>query len=141
MSIDTAAATAFLESRHQGVIIAQRRNGHPQPSNIAYAMLDGEMWISVTDGRAKTKNLRRDSKCAVHVTSDDFWKYVVVEAEAQLSPVAAEPDDETCDMLVRYFQAVGGEHDDWDEYRRAMVDEGRLIVRLPLTHVYGQLPS
>ena len=94
MSIDHDAATAFLAERTQGILIALRKNGHPQPSNIAYALIDGELWISVTETRAKTHNLRRDPRCAVHVTSDDFWRYVVVEAEAQLSATAAAPDDE-----------------------------------------------
>ncbi len=141
MSLDLDAAAAFLGERTQGILIALRKNGHPQPSNIAYALIDGELWISVTETRAKTHNLRRDPRCAVHVTSDDFWRYVVVEAEAQLSATAGSPDDEVCDMLVRYFQAVAGDHDDWDEYRRAMVADRRLIVKVPLTHVYGQLPG
>ena len=36
--------------------------------------------ISVTDGRAKTANLRRDPRASLHVTRDDFYAYAVIEA-------------------------------------------------------------
>jgi hypothetical protein len=75
------------------------------------------------------------------VTRDDFYAYVVVEATAELTPVAAEPGDATVDELVEYYRAVAGEHSDWDDYRRAMVTDRRLIVRLHPERAYGMLPS
>ena len=75
----------------------------------------------MTDGRAKTANLRRDPRASLHVTRADFYAYAVIEARAEVTPVAAEPDDATVDELVEYYRAVAGEHPDWDDYRRAMV--------------------
>jgi len=95
--------------------------------------------ISVTDGRAKTANLRRDPRASLHVNRDDFWAYAVIEADVTMLPVAQSPDDATVDALVEYYRTVVGEHDNWDEYRQAMVDDGRLLLELHPTHAYGML--
>jgi PPOX class probable F420-dependent enzyme len=111
-------------------------------SNISYHLGDDDVVrISVTDGRAKTANLRRDSRASLHVTRDDFYAYVVLECDATLTPVAQSPDDPTVEQLVEYYRAVAGEHDDWDEYRRAMVADRRLLLELRPVHAYGMLPS
>ena len=133
-------AIEFVAERKNGMLLAIKSDGRPQSSNIAYVVNDaGQILISVTEGRAKTKNLRRDPRASLHVNRDDFWAYVVVEANVQLTPVAASPDDDTVDQLVEYFRAVAGEHDNWDEYRQAMVEDQRLILTLTPTHAYGML--
>ncbi len=138
--MDISDALDFARSRRRGVITTQKRDGRPQLSNIAFVVGDdGIIRVSVTDGRAKTKNLRRDPRASLHVARDDFYAYVVIEADVELSPVAATPDDATVDELVDYYRAVAGEHDDWDEYRRAMITDQRLVLRLAPTHAYGML--
>ena len=127
----------LLEERHRGVLATLKRDGRPQLSNISYALTDGVIRISVTDGRAKTANLRRDPRASLHVTSDDFWSYVVAEGDAELTPAAADPGDATVDELVELYRSVQGEHEDWDDYRAAMVRDRRLVIRLPVRHVYG----
>ena len=135
-------ALDFARSRHQGVLVTLKQDGRPQLSNIAYVVGDdGVVSISVTDGRAKTANLRRDPRAALHVTRDDFYAYAVLEGDAELLPVAAAPDDATVDALVEYYRRVAGEHPDWDDYRRAMVADRRLLIRLRPTHAYGMLPD
>ncbi len=95
------------------------------------------MRISVTDPRAKTQNLRRDPRASLYV-SPDFGSYVVLEGTAELSPVAAALDDPTVEELIVLFRAVQGkEHPDWDEFRQAMVDDKRLVVRLRPDRAYG----
>jgi PPOX class probable F420-dependent enzyme len=132
-----AEADAFVAARSRGVLVTIRSDGRPQLSNVVYAVLDGRIRVSVTDDRAKTRNLRRDPRVALHVTSDDFWSYVVVEGEAELSPVAAEPDDATVAALLRLYETVRGElHPDRDEFGRAMVDERRLELSFAPTHRY-----
>jgi PPOX class probable F420-dependent enzyme len=128
---------ALVEGKHAGVLVTLKRDGRPQLSNINYAFGDGVVRISVTDGRAKVKNLRRDPRASLHVASDDFWSYAVVEGDAELSPVAEDPHDATVEELVTLFRDVNGEHPDWDEYRAAMVSDRRLVVRLPIGRVYG----
>lgn len=127
----------LLEERHHGVLVTLKRDGRPQLSNISYALADGVIRISVTDGRAKTANLRRDPRASLHVTSDDFWSYVVAEGEAQLTPAAADPGDATVEELVALYRSVQGEHEDWDDFRAAMVRDRRLVIRIPVGRLYG----
>lgn len=137
MELDNAIT--YAKDRHQGVLVTRRRDGGPQMSNIVYAMApDGMARISVTDDRAKTKNLRRDPASTLYVPGDSFWSYVVFDGTASLTPPTEAPDDETAEELVALYREIRGEdHPDWDEYRRVMVDERRLVVRFRPTHAYG----
>lgn len=136
--MDTTALHDLVASKHQGVLVTLKRDGRPQLSNVAYVLGDDDVIrISVTADRAKTANLRRDPRASLHVTRDDFYAYAVVEGTASLLPVAEDPHDATVDALVAYYRSVAGEHDDWDEYRRAMVADRRLVVELPVEHLYG----
>jgi PPOX class probable F420-dependent enzyme len=138
--MDINDALEFVRQRHQGILIATKSDGRPQSSNVAYAVGDdGVIRVSVTDGRAKTANLRRRPRASLHVNRDDFYAYVVIEADVQVSPVAESPDDETVAKLVEYYRTVVGEHPDWDDYRRAMVADRRLMLELHPTHAYGML--
>ncbi|MES4891720.1 PPOX class F420-dependent oxidoreductase [Streptomyces sp. NPDC096012] len=129
----------LLADGHGGVLVTLKRDGRPQLSNVSHAYYPDEriIRISVTDDRAKTRNLRRDPRASYHVTSADRWAYTVAEGTAELSPVAADPHDETVEELVRLYRDVLGEHPDWDDYRAAMVRDRRLVVRLPVERVYG----
>jgi hypothetical protein len=82
--------------------------------------------------------MRRDPRVSLYVLGDNFWQFVVVEATAELSPVAADPTDDTVEQLVAYYRAGRGEeHPDWDEFRATMVADRRLIVTLHPEHAYG----
>lgn len=136
--MDTTALHDLVASGRQGVLATLKRDGRPQLSNIAYHLgEDDVIRISVTAGRAKTANLQRDPRASLHVTRPDFYAYAVVEGSATLLPPAAAPDDATAEALVSYYRAVAGEHDDWDEYRAAMVTDRRLLVELPIGRLYG----
>ncbi|MGH3484140.1 MAG: TIGR03618 family F420-dependent PPOX class oxidoreductase, partial [Nocardioidaceae bacterium] len=108
-------------------------------SNVIYTWDEASrtIRISLTADRAKTYNLRRDPRASFHVDAKGGWSYVVAEGIADLSPVAAEPTDATVDELVEIYRAISGEHPDWDEFRAAMVQERRLVLRLPVDRVYG----
>jgi PPOX class probable F420-dependent enzyme len=120
-------------------VVALKRDGRPQLSNVSYTFDPDRRLIrvSITEGRAKTKNLRRDPRVSFYVAAPNFRSYVVAEGEAELTPVATAPDDATVDELVEVYRAVAGEHPDWDEYRAAMVADERLVLRIPVTRVYG----
>lgn len=132
-------AIAFARARSQGVLVTRRRDGRPQLSNIVYTMEgDGLARISVTDDRAKTRNLRRDPLSSLYVPGDSFWSYVVLDGTTSLSAVAGSPDDAVVEDLVDLYRTVRGEeHPDWDEFRRVMVEERRLVARFRPTHAYG----
>lgn len=139
--MDPSAALAYAQPIKRGVLVTLKADGRPQLSNIMFAVgADGLVRISVTDSRAKTANMRRDPRVSLHVTAPDFWSYVVLEGEAELAPVAAQPDDATVDELVDLYRDLQGEHPDWAEYRASMVADGRLVVRLRPTRAYGALP-
>jgi PPOX class probable F420-dependent enzyme len=136
------AALAFARPRRQGVLTTLRANGRPQISNIMFAVGDDDVArISVTASRAKSKNLLRDPRASLYVPGDSFWEYAVLDGDADLSPVAATPDDATVDELVSLYRAISGEHTDWAEYRASMVADGRLVIRLRPTHAYGQISA
>jgi PPOX class probable F420-dependent enzyme len=138
--MDISEALDFIRERHHAVLTTQKRDGRPQLSNITYVLGDDDIIrISVTDSRAKTRNLRRDRRASLHVAQSDFWRYCVIEADVELMPVAADPNDATVDALVDYFRSVMGEHEDWDDYRNSMVADGRRLLLLRPTHAYGML--
>jgi PPOX class probable F420-dependent enzyme len=140
--MDLHEAMAFVRGRKQGVLATIRQNGRPQLSNIMYVTGDDDtMRISITDTRAKTANIRRDPRASLYVVGDNFWQYIVIEAAAELTPVAADPHDDTVEQLVAYYKAGNGEHDDWDDYRAAMVADRRLILNLRPEKAYGILPA
>ena len=96
-------------------------------------------WISVTDSRAKTRNLRRDPRCVLYVPGDDFWTFVALDGTATLSDVTKDEHDEVAELLVEYYRRGAGEHPDWDEFRSTMVREGRLVAKFHATSAYGIL--
>jgi PPOX class probable F420-dependent enzyme len=133
----------LASSRNLGALAAIKRDGRPQLSMVNFALDRGSataptVRVSVVDGRAKVANLLRDPRGSLMVTSPDGWSYAVLEGDVQFSPVAATEDDETVEELVELFRAIRGEdHPDWDDYRHAMVSDGRRILRLRVTRVYG----
>ena len=138
--MELATALEFANSRREGILTTLRVDGRAQLSNIFYRLGDDGLFrISVTDTRAKTRNLRRDPRAALHVGGDNFWAYVVLDATAELSAVAAHVDDAVVDELVEMYRSFVGEHPNWGEFRRDMVADQRLVLRLFPTSAYGQI--
>lgn len=134
---------ALIGGNSMGVLATIKQDGRPQLSNVSYYFdpRSVQIQVSVTEPRAKTRNLRRDPRASIHVSSDDGWSYAVAEGEAILTPPAAAPDDDTVEGLIALYRNIAGEHPDWDDYRRAMVDDRRVLLTLPITHVYGMPPG
>ncbi|MGB3354954.1 MAG: PPOX class F420-dependent oxidoreductase [Mycobacterium sp.] len=134
---------AVIAGNSLGVLATLKSDGRPQLSNVSYHF-DARaltLSVSITEPRAKTRNLRRDPRAALHVSSDDGWAYAVAEGDAVLTPPAAEPGDDTVEGLIALYRNISGEHPDWDDYRRAMVDDRRVLMTLPISHVYGMPPG
>lgn len=129
----------LLGEQPLGALVTLKRDGRPQLSTVNHFWdpAAGELRVSVTQGRAKTKNLLRDPRASYYVNRADGSAYVVAEAAAILTAPAADRGDDTVAALVAHYRAVAGEHPDWDEFRAAMVSERRLLLRLPVDHVYG----
>jgi len=121
---------AFLRARQRAVLLTRRANGAPQMSPVTYGV-DGEgrVVVSTYPDRAKAVNLRRDpvaSLCVLGEDFDDAWVQVDGTAEVIDLPDSVEP-------LVEYYRSIAGEHPDWDEYRAAMVAQGKSLLRVTIT--------
>ena len=120
-----------------GVLVTIKRDGRPQLSNVTYVFDGTRVRVSLTDDRAKTKNLRRDPRASLYVDGRGGRTYVVLEGKAELSPVAADPHDAVVEDLVDYYRTASGEHPNWDEYRAVMVEDKRLMFSMTVDHAYG----
>src|SRR5258708_23480303 len=110
---------AFLEllgERGRATLATIKKDGRPQLSviNDGFDAAEQVIRISITDDRAKTRNLRRDPRATLMV-QPDVYKFAVYDGDAELSPVAQTPDDATVEELVELYRAASGtEHPDWD---------------------------
>ncbi|HEY7723660.1 MAG TPA: PPOX class F420-dependent oxidoreductase [Pedococcus sp.] len=129
-TVDLEGVLDFVRPRHQMLVITQRSDGRPQASPVTGGVDEsGRIVISTYPERAKTVNARRSPQVSVLVLSDDFggaWVQVDGDCEVIDAPDSVEP-------LVEYFRCISGEHPDWDEYRQAMLDQGKSILRVTPT--------
>jgi PPOX class probable F420-dependent enzyme len=134
---------AVIADNSLGVLATIKRDGRPQLSNVSYYFdaRNFAIQVSVTEPLAKTRNLRRDPRASLLVSSDDGWSYAVAEGAAQLTPPAIAVDDDTVEALITLYRNIAGEHPDWDDYRQAMVTDRRVLLTMPIAHVYGMPPG
>ncbi|MFI6328469.1 PPOX class F420-dependent oxidoreductase [Micromonospora chersina] len=127
--VDRDALIDFLRPRHRVVLMTTRADGRPQSSPVSCGVdAEGRLVISTYPERAKVTNIRRDPRVSACVLSDDWngpWVQVDGTAEVLDLPEALEP-------LVEYFRSISGEHPDWDEYRTAMVKQGKSLIRVTI---------
>lgn len=127
--VDRDGLLDFLRPRHRVVLMTTRPDGRPQSSPVS-AGVDGQgrLVVSTYPERAKVSNLRRDPRVSACVLSDDWngpWVQIDGTAEVLDLPEALEP-------LVEYFRSISGEHPDWDDYRAAMVRQGKSLIRVTI---------
>ena len=134
---------AVISGNSLGVLATIKRDGRPQLSNVSYHFDTREqvVRVSITEPRAKTRNLRRDPRASLLVSADDGWSYAVAEGTAELTPPAAAPTDDTVEALIALYRNIAGEHPDWQDYRQAMVTDRRVLLTLRISHVYGVPPG
>jgi len=138
--MEISQAVEAARATKESVLVTLKRDGKPQLSNVIHAVADdGVIRVSITATRAKYANLRRTPWAALHVNHGSHWSYAILECDAGLSPVAADPDDATVDELVDLYRSLAGEHSDWADYRRSMVADQRVVLRLSPTYAYGAL--
>jgi PPOX class probable F420-dependent enzyme len=131
--------TLLAESR-LGILATIKSNGLPQLSPVTpyYDQDAGVIYVSMTEGRAKTNNLRRDPRAALEVTSSDGWSWATAEGTVTLTGPGTDPRGPEVEALVDYYRRAAGEHPDWDEYRSVMVSDRRVLMALTVDHVYGE---
>ena len=123
-----------------GTVATIKKDGRPQMSDVSYTAADGVIRFSTRTALAKVHNLRRDPRVSMKVTAPGGAGYAVAEGVAELSPVSWALDDATVEELIDVYRTIAGkEHPDWDDYRRAMVADGRLVARIRVERLYGFL--
>ena len=127
--VDRDALLEFVRPRHNVTLVTTRQNGRPQVSPVTGGVDDeGRLVICTYPQRAKVANLKREPAVTVLVHSDDWnGPYGQLDGTAEVidQPDAVEP-------LVDYFRSISGEHPDWDEYRQAMRDQGKSLIRVTI---------
>jgi len=130
---------ALLAESRLGVLATIKSDGRPQLSPVMpfYDEEAGVIYVSMTEGRAKTANLRRDPRATLEVTRPDGWAWATAEGTATLTGPGTDPRGPEVEALVNYYRAASGEHPDWDEYRSVMVSDRRVLMVMTVDHVYG----
>ncbi len=126
--MDLDAARQFVAQNHRAVLVTFRKDGRPQTSIVTVGVDDaGRLVVSSRERAYKVRNLRRDPRVSLCVFSDDFGTWIQVDGTATVVslPEAMEP-------LVDYYRGTAGEHPDWDDYRRAMAEQNRVLVRVEI---------
>jgi PPOX class probable F420-dependent enzyme len=117
----------FVRPRHRAVLLTTRPNGGIQGSPVTCGV-DGSdrIVVSTYPERAKTRNAKRNPRVSLIVLSDE-WNDPWVQVEGSAEVIDAP---ESVESLVEYYRCIAGEHPDWDEYRTAMIKQGKSIVRV-----------
>ncbi|MER6008619.1 PPOX class F420-dependent oxidoreductase [Nonomuraea angiospora] len=131
--------TLLAESR-LGVLATIKSDGRPQLSPVMpfYDRAAEVVYVSMTEGRAKTANLRRDPRAALEVTSPDGWSWATAEGTVTLTGPGSDPHGPEVEALVDYYRRAAGEHPDWEEYRSVMVSDRRVLMTMRVENVYGE---
>ncbi|MFI8961673.1 PPOX class F420-dependent oxidoreductase [Streptomyces sp. NPDC053493] len=140
MTTTSFDARALLAKSRLGVLATLKADGRPQLSPVMpfYDPAADALYVSMTEGRAKTANLRRDPRAALEVTSEDGWSWATAEGTVTLTGPGTDPYGPEVEALVEYYRLAAGEHPDWEEYRSVMVADRRVLMRMSVDHVYGQ---
>jgi PPOX class probable F420-dependent enzyme len=125
-------AREFVASNHRAVLITRRSGGGLQTSPVLVGVDgEGKLVISTREGAYKTRNLRRDPTAVLCVVADSFFgRWMRIEGTAEVVPLPAAMEG-----LVDYYRGISGEHPDWDDYRRAMQQQRRVLLRISVDDV------
>ena len=122
-------AREFLSEHHYAVMATFRTDGRPQLSPVTAAVdAAGRVVVSTRETSMKVRNLRRDPRISMCLLTERFFgAWAQVEGRAEIVELP-----EAMDLLVDYYRRVSGEHPDWEDYRRAMQDQRRVLVRFEI---------
>lgn len=128
-TVDQEQLLEFVTPRNHWVMTTMRADGRPQISPVTGGVgPNGNLLVSTYPSRDKVHNLRRDPRTTICVLSDHFGgAWVQVDGNATITDVP-----EAVDGMVEYFRAVSGEHPNWDDFRAAMLRQGKCLISIEL---------
>ncbi|WP_436761704.1 PPOX class F420-dependent oxidoreductase [Streptosporangium sp. V21-05] len=128
--MDHDKARGFVRANHRAVMLTSHADGRPQLSPVTVGLDTlGNVIVSTRETAAKVRNLRRNPRVSLCVTTDGFFgEWIQIDGVAEIVPLP-----EAMDLLVTYYRDISGEHPDWDDYRAAMERERRVILRIAIT--------
>jgi hypothetical protein len=123
-------------------MITLRPDGTPHAVRVGVALVDGKLWSSGTQGRLRTRFLRRDPRCTLFVF-DQGWNYLTLETVATIRDGPDAPEQN-----LRLFRAMQsrpapanlvweGQERSAEEFLRIMAEERRLIYEFEIKRAYG----
>ena len=127
----------FISNNDKAVLSTFRRSGQAQLSIVVVGAHEDGAAFTTTEDRAKLLNLRRDPRCSLLVSQDGWWGFVVLEGAARILAADNTDPEELRQAFRDVYRSISGEHPDWDEYDRAMVEDRRAVVIVVPDHIYG----
>lgn len=127
--MDITQALKHVEQNGAGTLVTLRADGSPHASVVLAAVVDGRLWISSTQDRLKTRNLRHDPRVTF---ASGIRPWAAIDGRATV-----RDGEDVLERLRRYYRAASGEHPDWNEYDDAMIRERRLIIDVEPVRAYG----
>ena len=133
----TDTAREFASENNKGVVTTFRKSGAAQLSIVVCTPLGDGIAFTTTEDRAKAINLRRDPRCSILVSKEDWWGFVVFEGRAEILDQTNTPLDEFLEACRQIYRQITGEHDNWPEYDKAMLDDHRVVITVIPDRTYG----
>lgn len=127
----------FIAKNDKAVLSTFRRNGAAQLSIVVVGAYGDGAAFTTTEDRAKLLNLRRDPRCSLLVSQDSWWGFVVLEGTARILAADNTDADELRQAFREVYRSISGEHPDWEEYDRAMVEDKRAVIVVVPDRIYG----
>jgi len=127
----------FIANNDKAVLSTFRRSGAAQLSIVVVGNYGDGAAFTTTEDRAKLWNLRRDPRCSLLVSQDSWWGFVVLEGSARVMSADNTDPEELREAFREVYRSISGEHPDWDEYDRAMVDDRRAVIVVVPERIYG----
>ncbi len=127
----------FIAKNDKAVLSTFRHNGAAQLSIVVVGAYGDGAAFTTTEDRAKLLNLRRDSRCSLLVSQDSWWGFVVLEGTARILSADNTVAGELRQAFREVYRSISGEHPDWEEYDRAMVEDKRAVVVVVPDRIYG----
>lgn len=135
---------AYLEKQHSAAMATIRRDGGSHVVRVGVALVDGRLWSSGTQTRARTKHLRRDPRSTLFVF-DSEWRWLTLESRVTIldGPDAPELNLHLFQVMQQGMAVPPGQIS-WfgrmlshEELLKTMVDEQRLIYEFDIVRAYG----